>query len=142
MGYSTEYEGQLKFTKELTASQIAYLNQFLGEDIRDHRDWGFEELVPNYFIDLKFTPNFDGLEFTGAEKSNCMEHTIGFLLAQMRSKYPSFGLTGDILAQGEDIDDRYRIEVRDYLVTKVPVVTKRRKVTCPECDHTFYIDEG
>lgn len=39
MGYSTEFKGELKFTTELTASQLAEVKKFLSEDCRSHSEW-------------------------------------------------------------------------------------------------------
>jgi hypothetical protein len=51
MGYSTSFSGELLFTKELKASELAELNKFLGEDCRDHPEWGISGLT---YIDFPF----------------------------------------------------------------------------------------
>jgi len=40
MGYNTDFKGELKFIPELKASQLAYIQGILGEDCRDHPEWG------------------------------------------------------------------------------------------------------
>ena len=57
MGYDTEYMGTLEFNKELTASQLAILNEILGLDFRDLGGACQNELSPNEtdltYIDLE-----------------------------------------------------------------------------------------
>ena len=50
MGYTTNFKGELKFTKELKASELAKLSSMLGEDCREHPEWDYEG--PLYYIDL------------------------------------------------------------------------------------------
>ena len=73
MGYNTKFEGVLKFTRELKSSELAKLIPILGEDCRDHPEWGAGAL---YYVDLKIADNFSGLEWDGSEgtyKSEIMD---------------------------------------------------------------------
>jgi hypothetical protein len=148
MGYTTNFQGALKFKKELTVPELAYMQKFLGEDLRDSPE--LMKLTPQkdgeitncqYCIDLEVTKNYDGLQWDGAEKSYNMETQVNFLIALMKKKYPGFGLTGYMNAQGEDIEDRWRLEMQDGKAVKVETPPKGRKVECPHCGGYFYIDD-
>ena len=78
MGYTTEFEGELKFKKELTVSQLAYLKTFLGQDIRDLK---LEKDDDEYWyhIDLELTDDFTGLRWDGAEKTYGLNSIVNFI---------------------------------------------------------------
>jgi len=40
MGYSTTFKGELKFTTDLTGRQLVKVKSFLGQDCREHPEWG------------------------------------------------------------------------------------------------------
>lgn len=59
MGYSTDFKGELKFTRELTGSELATLKGILGEDCRNHPDWDAKNL---YHMDLEMLEDFSGIK--------------------------------------------------------------------------------
>lgn len=63
MGYTTNFKGELKFTKELKASELAKLSSMLGEDCREHPEWDYEG--PLYYIDLELLEDFSGIKWDG-----------------------------------------------------------------------------
>lgn len=111
MGYSTKFQGILKFSHPLTSGELKTLSTLLKEDVRDHPEWGEHEF---YYIDLCFDDSMTGLIWTGAEKTYNMDDIINFVLQKMRESHPTFGLYGIFKAQGEDIDDRYFIVVDEH----------------------------
>ena len=139
MGYSTTFKGDLKFTKELTASQLAHLKTFMGEDCRDHPEWDAKDL---YYIDLELNDDFTGIRWNGAEKTYAMTDLVNVIIIEMRKKWPDFGLTGTFSAQGEDAEDRWTLSIKDgaAMKTKVPIVGQR--ITCPKCESTFILEDG
>lgn len=144
MGYSTSFSGELKFTKELKASELAELNKFLGEDCRDHKEWkntsGIGDLS---YIDLKLTKDFSGLEWDNGEKSYNMVEKVNLVIENMKIKYPDFGLSGEFLAQGEDIGDVWRLVMEDNVAYERKIdLTGKRKVTCPHCDEEFFLEDS
>lgn len=138
MGYSTNFTGKLKFKKDLKAKELALLNQFLG---KDRRDIGFEEdnkaYIKNdeywYHIDFELTPEFDGLQWNGAEKCNDLHHIANFLTRQMRIKYPNFELVGEMSAQGEEVKDRWILRMEKGIAKKIPIKLSTKKINCPLC---------
>jgi len=136
MGYSTEFKGELKFTQELKASQIAKVQAFLSEDCKDHPEWGNHDL---YYVDLEFLPDFSGLQWNGSEKTYGMVEVVNMIIENMRESMPSFGLEGSFVAQGEDVDDRWELIFENGLAVKKNMPHTGSKVTCPHCEQHFYI---
>jgi len=138
MGYNTEFRGELKFTKELTGSQLAVLSSYLGEDCRNHPEWG--RSIGNYYVNLSLLPGFDGLEWDGSEKTYEMVEIVNFIIDKMMEIMPDFGLTGKLLAQGEDIDDRWELIIKNNVAVKVDVKPSGTKIQCPHCGESFYLE--
>lgn len=139
MGYNTDFSGELKFKDELKASEITYLNQFLR---RDRRDIGYGEGQIDeywYHINLEFLDDYSGLTWDGSEKTYGMKSIINFLTDRMKEKFTTFELTGELLAQGEDMDDRYTIKMVDGVATECAVVITGDKIQCPNCEEYFYL---
>ena len=61
MGYNTIFEGVLKITPELKASEIIHLSNFFGEDKRDHPEWVYAKEFT--YIDLLLTDDFSGIKW-------------------------------------------------------------------------------
>ncbi len=136
MGYNTNFKGELKFTEELKAKQLAYIHSILGEDSRDHPEWlpANEGLL---YMDLELTPDFSGIQWSGAEKTYNMSKMIELVIALMKKKWPEFGLKGTLLAQGEDIEDRYEIQVGKNGVIVCNITTDGALIECPHCGGKF-----
>lgn len=139
MGYSTTFKGSLKFVPELTASQLAKVKSFFGADARSHPEWGTKDV--NY-IDLQFTDAFDGMEWDGAEKCYGMLEAVNLIIREMRKEYPSFGLEGKLLAQGEDYEDRWELVIQDGWAKERRLPRVGQKVKCPHCHNSFTLEEG
>ena len=136
MGYSTDFKGELKFTEELKASQLAKVKAFLDEDCRDHPEWGNTKL---YYVDLELLPDYSGLRWNGAEKTYGMVDVVNLIITNMRKDMPEFGLEGKLLAQGEDIDDRWELIIQDGMAVKKELPHTGSKVICPHCEQHFYL---
>lgn len=104
MGYSTDFTGELKFTKELKAIELAKIKTFLGEDCRHHPEWNATNMT---YIDLELTSDFSGLKWDGSEKTYQLTEKVNLIIDEMKKDYPDFGLTGNLFAQGERIEDRW-----------------------------------
>jgi hypothetical protein len=141
MGYTTEFKGLLKISPELTASQLAHMKKFLGEDIRDHKDWETNEWSKElyYSIDLQLTNDFSAIEWNDMEKSYEMVAQVNYLITQMRKVCKDFELSGKFVAQGEDMDDRWELIIgEDGFAMKVKTPPSGVKITCPHCEESFY----
>jgi hypothetical protein len=116
MGYTTEFNGDLKFTCKMTPEMFEHLNIICGEDVRDHKDWK----VPQdsygpafYHIDIETNRDNSGIQWNGTEKSYSMEKQVEFTMEWMKEKYSDFGLVGVMEAQGEEVGDHWFL-VADY----------------------------
>jgi len=138
MGYSTEFRGELKFTKELTASQLAKVKSFLGEDCRDHPEWNATDLT---YIDLEFNDDFSGLRWDESEKSYGLVEKVNLIISEMKKKYSDFSLSGELLAQGEDLEDRWLLKMENGKALQIDITIQGKKTTCPHCGEEFIIEE-
>jgi len=138
MGYSTEFTGELKFKKELSIPELTKIKTFLGEDCRDHAEWGAEGLT---YIDLELTKDFSGLKWDGSEKTYDLTDKVNLIITQMQTEFPEFGLTGQLIAQGEDIEDRWVLSINENgkaVAKNVEVVGEQ--VKCPHCGESFKLE--
>lgn len=139
MGYSTDFTGELKFTKELTASQLAKVKSFLGQDCRQHPEWGNTELT---YIDLEFTVDFTGLIWDGSEKTYDLTEKVNLIIENVCKDFPDFGLKGELLAQGENFDDRWALSVENNIASERRIIITGKTITCPHCEEQFILEES
>lgn len=137
MGYSTEFSGELTFTNDLTSKQLAKVKSFLGEDCREHPEWGKTGMT---YIDLELLDDFSGLRWDGAEKTYELTEKINLIIDEMRKEYPDFGLEGSLLAQGEEIDDRWMLTIENGHAVERKIKIKGKKTTCPNCGEDFILE--
>ncbi len=144
MGYSMEFSGELKFTKEPKVSMIAALKSMFNKDCRDHPEWEPDKYSQHlYYIDLELTDDLLGVRFNGAEKTSLGPAMINMVTDVMRFRFPGFQLSGELLAQGEDIDDRWRLVVDgDGKASMVDWPKIGQKITCPHCEEVFMLEEA
>jgi len=142
MGYSTSFTGELKFTKELNASTLAHLKKFLGEDARDNEDWLRPKDSGASYIDLELTDDFSGLKWNGAEKTYGLEDSVTIIIMNMRLIYPDFGLTGELLAQGEDFEDKWVLKVIDGVGIREEIKLAGDVYKCPHCEERFLLKDA
>lgn len=145
MGYTTEFKGALRFTEELTASQLAEVSKFLGEDCRIHPEWevGLSNVGGDlYYIDLELTEDFSGLRWNGIEKTYSLDKLVNVVIVNMRKLYPSFGLEGFMTAQGDEAGDRWTLVIQeDGLAHHVDTPPAGEPLTCPRCEERFYMED-
>lgn len=120
MGYNTEFQGGLKIKGSITPELLDKIDSFLGEDCRNHPEWGGNDLT---WIDLERCE--DTLYWDGGEKTYDLPEKIQLIMDNMRKDFPDFGLEGKMVAQGEDFDDRWILKaegdkVHTELLTLVP----------------------
>lgn len=138
MGYRTEFTGELHFTTELTASQLAALKAMLGEDCRDHPEWNAADLS---YIDLELSDDFSGLRWNDADKTYDLDQLVNVVIVEMRKKWPEFGLTGTLTARGEAFGDDWMLTIgEDGMAHKVPLELTSKIVSCPNCGCKFELE--
>ena len=115
MGYDTTFDGSLQFTSELNAKAIARLNLILNEDARKHPEWNAGELT---WIDFELTPDFDGIQWNGSEKTYDAPEKINLIIRLMQEEFPEFGLEGKLEAFGQERDDLWILKVVDNVASR------------------------
>jgi hypothetical protein len=145
MGYSTDFEGTLTFAHEATAPQLAALNAMFEEDCRDHPEWQQETGKYGqslYYIALKLADDFSGIQWNGWEKTGDMDLLVNVVTNEMRKTWPDFTLTGELMAQGEDIEDRWRLYIDESgMAQREELALVGKLVTCPLCEGRFLLGE-
>lgn len=141
MGYNTRFSGTLKFSTPVTVQMLAKLNTMLGEDAgkiagSSDRDYGYIHLV--------VSKDFSGIEWdSGTEKTYYLEKSVNVVITEMRKEWPEFGLTGQLMAQGEDMEDRWALVIEDDgLAHKRKVAITGQRVKCPDCGHKFILEQS
>lgn len=79
---------------------------------------------------------------TTARSPTTWLHIANFLIDKMKEKYPEFGLTGKLIAQGEDIDDRWELVIENGRAVKKETRPIGAAIICPHCDGKVYVDEA
>lgn len=141
MGYSTDFTGELKFTRDLKGSELLALTKIFKENCRDHDDWPkpYSHLT---WMDLCMTDDLDGIKWNGSEKTSPMEHLVNVLIDVMQRDVPDFALVGEMRAQGEEIDDRWTLKMVDNVATKIMTKPLGAAIMCPHCEGKVYVDEA
>jgi len=138
MGYSTEFRGKLEFVNEITSKQLAKVITFLGEDCRLHPEWGATNLT---YIELRLTDDFTGLEWNGRPKTYNLTEKVNLIIEKVREEFPEFELKGELMAQGEDIEDRWKLKIEGGKAVKIEMKIAGRKCECPYCGEEFILED-
>ncbi len=135
MGYTTEFQGEIKIKPELTASQIAFFESMHG----DMREWNPEEAKRLDFTWFDWTLNKsrDALEWDGTEKFYDACEKMQYVIDRALEKYPHLQFEGIIQAQGEEFDDRWQLIVKKNKATKKEIKIVGDVHECPSCGHKW-----
>lgn len=85
------------------------------------------------YIDLEITSEGDGLQWNCCEKTYDLVDKINLVIDLMRKEFPDFGLSGEMLAQGEERKDKWRILIDSSGYAVKTEREKKPKSTCPTC---------
>jgi hypothetical protein len=139
MGYDTTFSGRLDFTCELSKAETLAMAYILEEDALDHPEWGADPKL-RYF-NLELTEDKKGIQWDSHEKSYYMVEAVNLLIQVMRNMgVENFGLTGEFLCQGEDIEDRWKLVMVNNVATEVKIMTANKIITCKHCGERFEVD--
>lgn len=127
MGYTTKFKGVLKFQNEVTVEELKHIQTLLGENIPD-----------GSYCQFELTKNMEGIQWDGSEKFYDADQAAQWVIDEMRERFPGFGLLGDLMAQGEDMDDRWILRCTGDKAEKIDNPPPREKIRCPHCRHDFY----
>lgn len=139
MGYTTNFDGELKIGGDPSLSMIKELKKFLGEDMRDHPEWG--DRGECYYIQYELTDEMDGIRWDGSEKFYGAVDAVNIITRNMRETFPDFAFTGELSAQGEDLSDRWRLVMKNGVAERVDHPRTGKIVQCPDCGHEFELNE-
>jgi len=139
MGYTTQFSGVLKFANDITVAQLKELKKFLGEDMRDHPEWG--DMGDCHYLQFEVSPEMDGLQWDGSEKFYGAVDAVNIITRNMKKQFPDFAFSGELLAQGENIADRWRLVVENGVARKEDNPIKGKVVNCPHCGEDFIIGQ-
>jgi hypothetical protein len=93
-------------------------------------------------IELELNKDFNGVKWNGAEKTYDLVEKINFVIKNMKKNHSEFGLTGELLAQGEDVGDVWRLVMENNVAYEKKIdLSHKKKVTCPHCEEEFFLDE-
>lgn len=136
MGYNTQFSGELKFTAPMNSEHLRKIDSFLGEDCRDHPEWGADDLT---YIDLGLSKEGTGLMWDGSEKTYDLVEKVNLIIRKMQEDYPEFGLSGSLLAQGEDMEDRWLLVIEDGVAIHKEAKSVTKDLQCPHCGRLIEI---
>ena len=134
MGYSTDFDGELHFTKELTTKEIAKLSKYLG---KDRRELGYTDNT--IYENGKY-----GIRWNGAEKTYDLDGIVNWLTMKMREEFPDFELEGILYANGEEQGDLWELRMVNGIATVKNIYSfySGDTVKCPHCSREFELDES
>lgn len=141
MGYSTDFTGELKFTREITIDELRVIGEILEEE-NDAEELaaatGYQPKPDDRYscIDLEVTDDFTGIKWNGNEKTYYMITSLNVVLHAIKQKIPDLSLTGSMFAQGEEVGDVWGIEIKEGVAVHVDVV-KPPMTKCPHCREWF-----
>lgn len=135
MGYTTEFEGVLEFTSPLTAEQQIRLCEFLGELSSDCEGLVTPEKYCGY-IQFDVASDKSGIQWDGGEKFYDAVDACNTVIMTMQKDFPEFGLKGELMAQGEEFGDVWKLAIVDGKAKRIDLKIDGH-VKCPECDHVF-----
>jgi hypothetical protein len=142
MGYTTQFDGTLRFTHELSVPQLAKLQTFFGEDPSDHPEWLKEPGDQYSYLQYELTKDFTGLEWDGGEKFYNAVEALNLILLNMRAEWPGFGLEGELHAQGEDMRDRWVLAIENGRAVRRDVKIEGSIYECPGCGEHVITSEA
>jgi hypothetical protein len=123
MNYNTKFDGKLRFAEGLTIEQLDKVRSFLNEDVA-----------------LQLSKDFEGLEWDKTETIDLVEK-VNFIIDEMHKEFPDFGFEGNLLAQGEKIDDRWVLSIDNGRAVKKPIMLEGSEIACPHCGEKIIIQK-
>lgn len=142
MGYSTDFEGVLKFKHSITVPEIAKLNEFFGENPDDHPEWKKRDGDKYSYLQYDLTKDMTGLQWDGNEKFYYAVEALNLIIDNMKAEFPEFELEGHLDAQGEEMSDRWVLQIVDGQAVRKDVVIEGEIYECPHCGEQVITSEA
>jgi hypothetical protein len=144
MGYTTEFDGALKFKHPLSVEQDSLLRTILTGDMElagDHPEW-IKPKGYNGYVQLVITKDGSGIEWDGNEKFYDAVDAVNTVIMTMQAKFPEFGLTGELTAQGEDIKDRWLLAIGEDGFAYEKSIDLGAIYKCPHCREEIILSQA
>lgn len=137
-----EYEGKLAFTGELTPIQLGNINQILEGELAYCQSQSAEE--ESFIVGLKLTSDFSGItcrNYNSHDDEDLGEivENVNDFVRIIAKTIPDFGLSGQILIQGDEPQNRWFITVVNGLAELVGIKVEGKNVICPHCSGQFFV---
>lgn len=121
MGYTTEFSGKITITPPLNEAQIETINNWCEErhagPVQPHAG------CPGIWCDYKVSEEGDKIYWNGAEKAYYMDKWMEYLIEKYFIAWGKV-LNGRMLAEGEDSEDVWVLEVKANDVNVIPVAPR------------------
>ncbi len=110
MGYTTQFDGSLKFNREMTEPELAFIKSMFWLEGDYSAPWIHPHGKPHY-IQLELTKDNDGIQWDGSEKFYDAVEAVNFIIDNAKRQITDFALSGQLLAQGEEVGDIWRLKI-------------------------------
>lgn len=139
MGYTTDFVGQLDFSRELTVKEYKDLKQMNDDPSVCNQFTDTPETVPSSYMQWVSNDDGTGLVWDGNEKFYDYIHWLRWLVKHF-FKPRGIELNGTIQWRGEEFDDVGVITAEESKITTKKLEVKNQ-VECPNCGERFVADE-
>lgn len=136
MGYTTQFDGELKFTKLLSPEKLCQIDHLICNLREDHIVYKNK----SFYFQLELSESKTGVVWDGGEKCYYMELAVEYFLKELKKIDPDLSLSGDFLAQGEEAQDRWYLVVEKDEVNIREVMRTGTIQKCPCCQHEFIVE--
>jgi len=116
MSYTTKFSGKLSFVNELKAKQLAKIKFFIEDSV------------------LELTEDFSGLEI---EETVNHGDEVPVFINDMLTEFPDILLEGYLVAQGEDLNDLWKVVIIEGKAERINFFTEDGMIECPHCKKQF-----
>ena len=140
MGYNTNFEGYLLFNRKLTLEEIEVVLEVLESE--DYIRSGTFPYISR--LDLMMDREYTGIQWDGMEKTKYLPEKINHFIKVIKGQIADFSLTGTMLAQGEDLNDRWAIIMdKNGVAREVKIVLGKedKPLCCPSCKTEILVEK-
>lgn len=144
MGYSTDFNGVISFSRALTVREYKELIKLANYDSKDDGTYKLytntPETIPDSYLQWEPTDDGTGLQWNYGEKFYDYIHWLRWLIKHYFKPH-DIVLNGQIQWQGEEIGDCGIIKVINNKVTTKKLIIEGQ-IQCPNCQERFVPDES
>ena len=116
MGYNTEFIGSLHFNKPLSLKEKEHFDTFKNDmNNKNSSKYTKEDIC---FFEFDISNDNSYIYWDNTEKPYDISAKLKLFIKFMLENNSDFELNGELLAQGENIEDRYKIIVNKNTITE------------------------